>query len=151
MIKVHVRAIMAHKEHYILMGDVDKHGVEVWDLPGGELKPGINVKEWLQRMVLEYTGYEIGSLSFFEVLCRVQPRKRGQDPLTMIDFVFTCRVIDAHAGEPTKQLELLPFARFEWLESDGRFRENNTMALLGRFHHRQQALHADQLKHTGEA
>jgi len=134
MIKVCVRAIVPKDGHYVLMGETDRNGEETWDLPGGELRPGVDVKDFLRQLVLENTGYSIHHLQFFEIICRVRPRARGIDPATVIDFVFTSRVEPAEHKEGTKLVELLPYEKFEWLDSGGHFRENKVMSLLNKFH-----------------
>lgn len=134
MIKVFVRAIVPTQGNYLLMSEIDKEGKEIWDLPGGELKEGIDVKQYLKKLVLQTTGYTVRNLRFFEVVCRVKPRKQGALPATHIDFIFVSEVEDAAIQEPNNPIELLPFERFEWLDSGGRFRENKVMALLGQYH-----------------
>lgn len=134
MIKVFVRAIVPTGNSYLLMGDRDKSGEEIWDLPGGELKPGVDVKQHLRRVVLESTGYSIVDLRFFEICCRVKPRQRGQDPATTLDFIFTSKLEAAELQPAAKQTELLRYENFEWLKSDGRFRANKVMGLLTKFH-----------------
>jgi ADP-ribose pyrophosphatase YjhB (NUDIX family) len=134
MIKVFIRAIVPKDGHYLLMGDRTKEGAETWDLPGGELRAGVDVKRYLRQLVLETTGYTINNLHFFEITCRVRPRGRSVEPATIIDFVFTSRVEAVELQEPTKDIELLPYERFEWLDSGGHFRENKVMGLLNKFH-----------------
>lgn len=146
MIKVFVRAIVPTGKEYLLMGDRDKEGKEVWDLPGGELKAGVDAKDYLRKMVCECTGYSVINLHFYEVVCRVRPRSRSIDPETVIDFIFTSKVEPADLLPASKQIELLPYERFEWLESGGQFRENKVIALLSKYHRRQMALAESQLK-----
>lgn len=134
MIKVYVRAIVPTENSYVLMSDQDRDGKEMWDLPGGELEPGVDVKQLLRRLVLERTGYRIGDVRFFEITCKVRPRGRGQNPATILDFIFTSQLEDALRQPAEKQTDHLRFEKFEWLESEGRFRENKVMALLGRYH-----------------
>lgn len=134
MIKVFLRAIIPKDGHYVLMGETDKSGEEVWDLPGGELKAGVDVKEYLRQIVLENTGYTIHHLHFFEITCRVRPRRRGVDAATVLDFIFTSRVEPEPIQEGTKLIELLPYEKFEWLDSGGHFRENKVMAILNKYH-----------------
>lgn len=137
MTKVYVRAIVPTENSYLLMGDRDKNGEEIWDLPGGELKPGIDVKQCLRQLVLQNTGYAIKDIRFFEIACRIKPRKRGQDPATTLDFVFTSKVEAADLQTPLKQIELLRFEKFEWIKSGGVFRANKVMGLLAQFHGQQ--------------
>ena len=134
MIKVYVRAIVPTENSYILMGDHDKEGKEIWDLPGGELQAGADVKQLLRKLVLHNTGYSIGNVRFFEITCKVKPRARGQDPVTILDFIFTSELEDSIRQPAAKEIDLLRFEKFEWLESGGRFRENKVMGLLGRYH-----------------
>ena len=134
MIKIHVRAIVPTENAYVLMGDRDKNDQETWDLPGGELKAGIDVKEHLRQLVLENTGYSIVNLNFFEVTCKIKPRTRGQDPVTIIDFIFSSKPEATELKPAAKETQLLPFAKFEWLESAGRFQQNKVMNLLTRYH-----------------
>lgn len=137
MIKVYVRAVVPTADSYLLMGDHDKNGEETWDLPGGELKAGVDVKQHLRKIVLESTGYAITDLRFFEVACKVIPRGRGTDPLTTLDFIFTSKVELPAVSEPAKTTELLRFEKFEWFESGGQYRSNKVISLLSRFHHNQ--------------
>jgi hypothetical protein len=135
VIKVFVRAIVPTEDSYLLMNEPDKDGKAYWDLPGGELKPGVDVRKYLCQVMLDNTGYTIDDLRFFEIVCRVTPRTRGGGlPATTIDFIFAA----TPKGEPSKlavmETELLRFEKFEWLDSDGRFRGNKVMALLGRYH-----------------
>jgi len=135
MIKVYVRAIIATQDSYLLMGDRDKNGKEFWDLPGGELKAGVDVRHHLRKMVLENTGYSVSLLHFFEITCRVKPRTRGvDDSSTVIDFIFAGRLEDIPPQPAAKQTELIRFEKFEWLDSEGKYRSNKVMALLGRYH-----------------
>ncbi len=134
MIKIYVRAIVPTDDAYILMGDRDKNDQETWDLPGGELKAGIDVKEHLRQLVLENTGYSIVNLSFFEVTCKIKPRARGQDPTTIIDFIFSSKLEATEPQLAAKETEQLRFEKFEWLESAGRFQQNKVMGLLTRYH-----------------
>ena len=135
MIKVFVRAILATKDSYVLMADHDKDGKEFWDLPGGELRAGVDVREHLRNMVLTNTGYTVSILHFFEVTCKVKPRSRGVDnSATTIDFVFAGKLEDTPQQPALKPTELLRFEKFEWLDSDGKYRENKVMGLLGRYH-----------------
>lgn len=134
MIKIYVRAIVPTENAYILMGDHDKGDREIWDLPGGELKAGVDVKEHLRKLVLENTGYSIVNLIFFEVTCKIKPRARGQDPVTIIDFIFSSKLEATELQPAAKETELLHFEKFEWLESAGRFRQNKVMSLLTRYH-----------------
>lgn len=134
VIKIYVRAIVPTGDSYVLMGDTDKDGGETWDLPGGELKAGVDVKDLLRQLVLENTGYSIVNMHFFEITCRVKPKKRGSDPMTVIDFVFTSKLEAAELLPAAKPIELLRYESFEWLESGGRFRENKVMALLAKYH-----------------
>ena len=134
MIKIYVRAIVPTENAYILMGEHDKSDREIWDLPGGELKAGVDVKEHLRKLVLENTGYSIVNLNFFEVTCKIKPRSRGQDPTTIIDFVFSSKLEAAEIKPAAKETEQLRFEKFEWLESAGRFQQNKVMSLLTRYH-----------------
>lgn len=140
MIKVFVRAIVPTDKEYLLMGDRDKSGEEVWDLPGGELKAGVDVKQHLRQLVLENTGYSIVNMQFYEIVCRVKPKSRTDDPETILDFIFTSKIELVELQPPAKDIELLRFERFEWLESEGKFRENKVMALLSKYHRKQMAL-----------
>jgi hypothetical protein len=137
MIKVFVRAVVPTTDSYLLMGGYDKNGEETWDLPGGELKAGVDVKQHLRKIVLENTGYAITDLNFFEVTCKVVPRGRGIDPLTTLDFIFSSKIEAPEVSEPTMNTELLRFEKFEWFESSGQYRENKVIALLTRYHHNQ--------------
>ena len=134
MITIYVRAIVPSDGHYVLMGDKDKEGKQIWDLPGGELVAGVDVKHLLRKLVLQNTGYSIVNLKFFEVTCKVKPRGRGQEPVTIIDFIFTSSVEANELQPAAKELDMLRFEEFEWLKSGGRFRENKVMALLSRYH-----------------
>lgn len=145
MIKVYVRAIIPTGKEYLLMGDQDKDGKEVWDLPGGELKAGIDVKQHLRDVVRTFTGYSIVNMHFYEIVCRIKPKSRGEDPQTVLDFVFTSKIEPVDLQEPTKPIELLRYERFEWLESEGKFQTNKTMALLSKFHRKHIALAESQL------
>lgn len=135
MIKVFVRAIVATKDSYLLMGDHDKEGKESWDLPGGELKSGVDIRQHLCKVVLENTGYTLGQLHFFEITCQIKPRGRGVDnSSTSIDFIFAAKLLDTPPQTAAKETELLRFEKFEWLASEGKYRSNKVMALLGRYH-----------------
>ncbi len=135
MIKVFVRAIIATGDSYLLMADRDKDGREFWDLPGGELKAGVDVRDHLRKVILENTGYTVSILHFFEITCKVKPRTRGADnSATTIDFVFAGRLEDAPLQPAVKHTELLRYEKFEWLDSEGKYRNNKVMALLGRYH-----------------
>ncbi|HVI69083.1 MAG TPA: NUDIX hydrolase [Magnetospirillaceae bacterium] len=135
MIKVFVRAIVATGDSYLLMNDPDKNGKDFWDLPGGELKPGVDVRDHLRKMVLENTGYTVSILHFFEITCKVKPRTRGvDDSATTIDFVFAGKLEDTPLQPAAKETELLRYEKFEWLDSEGKYRANKVMALLGRYH-----------------
>lgn len=135
MIKVFVRAIIATPDSYLLMADRDKNGKEIWDLPGGELKGGVDVRQHLRKVVLENTGYTISLLHFFEITCKVKPRTRGvDDSSTVIDFIFASKLEDLPVQPAAKQTELIRFEKFEWLDSEGKYRSNKVMALLGRYH-----------------
>lgn len=151
MIKVYVRAIVPAEEHYLLMGEKDSEGKEVWDLPGGPLVAGVDVKQHLTQLVLQSTGYVITGLRFFEIVCRVRPRRRDSDAFTAIEFVFSSRVESAATQPPTVPIERLPYANFEWLASDGRFRQDKVMALIGKFHRSQMTLEDGHLEIETEA
>jgi ADP-ribose pyrophosphatase YjhB (NUDIX family) len=146
VIKVYVRAIVPTGKEYLLMGDRDKSGEEVWDLPGGELVPGLDVKQHLRKLVLERTGYSIVNMQFYEIVCRIRPRSRGVDPETIVDFVFTSKIEPTELQSPSKAIELLPYERFEWLESGGQFRENKVIALLSKYHRKHAALTESHLR-----
>lgn|GEM_PF-4321613 len=141
MIKIYVRAIAATKKEYILMGDKDKEGKQTWDLPGGELQAGVDIKQLLQKLVLQNTGYSITNLKFFELACKIKPRARGQDPLTIIDFIFTSDLEDVPVEPAQKEVDLFRFEQFEWLESGGRYRMNKVMSLLSRYHGKRATTH----------
>lgn len=145
MIKVFVRAIVATGKEYLLMGDRDKSGEEVWDLPGGELKAGLDVKQHLRDMVLQNTGYSIVNMQFYEIVCRVKPKSRTDDPETILDFIFTSKIEPVELQPAGKDIELLRYERFEWLESGGKFRENKVIALLSKYHRKQMSLAESQL------
>lgn len=135
MIKVFVRAIIATKDSYVLMSDRDKDGAITWDLPGGELKGGVDVRDHLRKVILENTGYTVSILHFFEITCRIKRRSRGVDnSSTTIDFIFAAKLEDAPTQPASKETELLRFEKFEWLDSEGKYRANKVMALLGRYH-----------------
>ena len=146
MIKIYVRAIVPTVNAYVLMGEPDKSGEIMWDLPGGALEAGQDVKQLLQKLVLKNTGYAITDLKFFEIVCKVQPRTRAQDPVTTLDFIFTSTIDSAAAQQqPTKDIELLPFDHFEWLDSGKRFKLNKVMNLLSRYHSKTAATHDKRL------
>ena len=145
MIKIYVRAITATKSEYILMGDKDKEGKQSWDLPGGELQAGVDVKKLLQKHVLQNTGYHITNLKFFEIVCKVKPRARGQDPVTIVDFIFTSELEDKPVEPAQKEVDLFRFEQFEWLESGGKFHMNKVMSLLSRYHGKQAITHDNRL------
>lgn len=135
MIKVFVRAIVATEDSYLLMADRDKNGKEFWDLPGGELKGGVDVRHHLRKMILENTGYSVSLLHFFEITCKVKPRTRGvDDSSTTIDFIFAGKLENIPVQQGAKPTELIRFEKFEWLDSEGKYRANKVMALLGRYH-----------------
>lgn len=142
MIKVNVRAIIPHNGRYVLMGERDADGQESWDLPGGELKPGVDVYDYLRMLVRETIGYEISCLKFYEIVCHVQRRRQGVLPATTFDLVFTSHVESAKVQPAQKLIELLPFEQFEWFAADGKFRENKIMGLLGQYHKKHTALEA---------
>ena len=145
MIKVFVRAIVPTGKEYVLMGGKDEEGKVVWDLPGGELKPGVDVKELLRELVLENTGYSIVNMHFYEIVCRIKPKARGVDPETVLDFIFTGKLEPTELQPAAKEVELLAYERFEWLESGRQFKENKVMALLSKYHRKQIALAESQL------
>lgn len=146
VIKIYVRAIVPTVNAYVLMGEPDKSGEIMWDLPGGALEAGQDVKQLLQKLVLKNTGYTITDLKFFEIACKVQPRTRAQDPVTTLDFIFTSTIDSAVTQqEPAKDIELLPFDHFEWLDSGKRFNLNKVMNLLSRYHSKTAATHDKRL------
>lgn len=145
MIKFYVRAIAATETSYILMGGKDKEGKPTWDLPGGELQAGVDIKQLVQKLVLQNTGYHIVNLKFFEVACKVKPRARGQDPVTIIDFIFTSELDGRTAELAQKEVDLLRFEQFEWLDSGGKFHLNKVMSLLSRYHSKRAATHDKRL------
>jgi len=145
VIKVFVRAIVPTGKEYVLMGGKDEEDKVVWDLPGGELKPGVDVKELLRELVLENTGYSIVNMHFYEIVCRIKPKARGVDPETVLDFIFTSKLEPTELQPAAKEVELLAYERFEWLESGRQFKENKVMALLSKYHRKQIALAESQL------
>lgn len=146
VIKIYVRAIVPTENTYVLMGEPDKSGEIMWDLPGGALEAGQDVKQLLQKLVLKNTGYTITDLKFFEIACKVKPRARGQDPVTILDFIFISSVdTTVTPQEPAKEVELLPYAQFEWLDSGKRFNLNKVMNLLSRYHSKTAATHDKRL------
>ena len=151
MIKVFVRAIVPTGKEYVLMGDKDSANKTIWDLPGGELKPGVDVKEHLRALVLLNTGYSIVNMHFYEIVCRIKPKTRGADPETVLDFIFTSKLEPAEVQAAAKETELLAYERFEWLESGRQFKENKVMALLSKYHRKQVALAESQLNVEGAA
>lgn len=147
MIKINLRAIVATKTDYVLMGEPNKEGKTSWDLPGGELQAGKDFRQLLQKLVLQNTGYRIKNLSFFEIVCNIVPRGRGQDPITVLDFIFTSELDGKTDETPQKEVDLFRFDQFEWLESEGRYRLNKVMSLLSRYHGKIPATHNRRL-HT---
>lgn len=147
MIKIYARAIVPTNDGYVLMGEPDKDGEVMWDLPGGQLEAGKDVKQLLKKHVLQNTGYTINDLKFFEIVCKVQPKTREQLPATIIDFIFTSTVDTTESlKEAEKETELLTFDKFAWLDSGHRFNLNKTMNLLSRYHEKNLKAHDAQLK-----
>lgn len=151
MIKVFVRAIVPTGKEYVLMADKDESDKTAWDLPGGELKPGVDVKDHLREMVLQNTGYSIVNMNFYEIVCRIKPKTRTTSPETVLDFIFTSKLEPTEVQKAAKETELLAYERFEWLESGRQFKENKVMALLSKYHRKQAALAESQLNVEGAA
>jgi ADP-ribose pyrophosphatase YjhB (NUDIX family) len=147
VIKIYVRAIVPTENTYVLMGEPDKTGDVAWDLPGGQLEAGIDVKKLLKKLVLKNTGYTITDLKFFEIACKVQPKTRAQDAITILDFIFTS-VVDTSVApqEAQKEVELLSYEQFEWLDSGKRFNLNKVMNLLSRYHSKAASTHDKRLQ-----
>lgn len=147
MIKIYVRAIVPTENAYVLMGEPDKSGELMWDLPGGLLEAGKDVREHLKKLVLENTGYTVADSKFFEIACKVQPKTRAQNAVTRLDFIFICTIDTAAALQPAAQeIELLPFEQFEWLDSGKRFNLNKVMNLLSRYHSKNAHTHDSRLQ-----
>jgi ADP-ribose pyrophosphatase YjhB (NUDIX family) len=146
VIKIYVRAIVPTINAYVLMGEPDKSGEVMWDLPGGALEAGKDIRQLLQKLVLQNTGYTISDLKFFEIACRVQPKSRTHDPLTIVDFIFI-GTVDAQIPpqEAQKQVELLPYEKFEWLDSAKHYNMNKVMNVLSRYHGKTAATHDNRL------
>ena len=146
MIKVYVRAIVATKTSFVLLGEQDKTGKQTWDLPGGELQAGQDMRELLTKLVLQNTGYAITNLKFFEIVCRLKPRTRSEQPVTVIDFIFTSEVTSEPPEPASEDIDLLDFEKFEWLASGGQFHLNKVMSLLTKYHKKHINTHDSRLR-----
>lgn len=64
--KIHgVRALVYHNDKIVLLKRFgsDKDDANLWDIPGGAIKPGENICDAIKREVLEETGIKPSALS----------------------------------------------------------------------------------------
>lgn len=96
-----IRALIFNKNYELLT--VQHHGSMFWSLPGGKIEEGENMKECLQREILEELGLE----SEIQNLAFVHEFQWSETSDITVEFFFIVKIseenIDAFTGKYAEQ------------------------------------------------